>query len=477
VGGGWYEAMSFRRKDDENTSKRGWVDRNNNYERHYCEVCNVWLASDRASILTHTNGKKHIDNAAAAQAKKSSTNDAREKQQLALQRSINQMESAAQASLQQDYGLFAGTLGAAHVAADHTSSMPPIISAHSCEPPLPPPATLSTTAVPQPNVKQEKKVWDDRRKSRDSEKKNSYNDDHDDGDEVHANRKRRKTKIGDKEGYYSTADNSIWLEGIIFGEILENDMPIQFWLGNTTATSRELQLTENQRHWRDGLVLTTRIRQTAEKYDDRMVADVAYLKHTDDTEEEIKKSVPLLHIRILLGNKSDDRIPSTLEEARVLALGGEDVVLLPKQQPSTVSEIDEATGFSGWSTVQIKRTTKRSELKEERDLLRKNRKAEAAKAEKETKDTEARRMEAAKVSNAEDSALGAYDIWGRTKDGYKGVMIHSGESSIVQNHSVTDFAKKLANDGVNTGFKVSTNFKMGVAKKRQNRRVTSADDD
>ena len=33
-----------------------------NTERHYCAVCNVWMGSDRQSIMLHENGKKHKQN-------------------------------------------------------------------------------------------------------------------------------------------------------------------------------------------------------------------------------------------------------------------------------------------------------------------------------------------------------------------------------------------------------------------------------
>ena len=60
---------------------------------------------------------------------------------------------------------------------------------------------------------------------------------------------------------------------------------------------------------------------------------------------------------------------------------------------------------------------------------------------------EARRMEEAKVENADDSARFAYDVWSRTKDGYKGVNSHAKPKI-----EVHDLAKKLS-DGTSVGFK------------------------
>ena len=466
--------MSFRPNDNGTKSRRGWVDKNNHYERHYCETCNVWMASDKASILAHRNGKKHIENTKLEQLKKSRANAAQEKQQVAMQASLKQMEVAAQASFQQDYCLFADTSAgiACNVASAALVNNFPINDRFSSLPY--PPIQNPSSILKEPIVTHERKEWEDRKKQRDLEKRKNQIEQgaSDEGTTV----KRRKTTIGENDGHYSTEENVVWLNGAVFGEILEDDMPIQIWLGNDSATETELKLPENQRYWKHGLIAAVRTRQSPDNYEDRMVVDVAYLDKPDDTEEQLKKSVRLRHIRILLGNSSDERIPVTLDEARIFAMGEESIQ--PTSVESAALEIDESTGLSGWSTVRINRTTIRSELKAERDLIRKERKEANAKAEKAAKDAEMRRMEEAKVSNADDSALGAYDIWGRTKDGYKGVQIHATESSSnTANVSIHDYGKKLAADGVNTGFKSRSNSKSAMAKKRQNRRTTSADDD
>jgi WW domain-binding protein 4 len=131
--------------------------------------------------------------------------------------------------------------------------------------------------------------------------------------------------------------------------------------------------------------------------------------------------------------------------------------------------VDETTGLTSWSTVKIKRTTVRQELKEERARSRQKRKEAAQEADKQQREADARKMEEAKVSNADDSALGAYDVWSRTKDGYKGVDIH-GEAAV----DIHEMGKKLSDGKGAIGFKKSA-FK--AKKKKQNRRTTSADDD
>ena len=106
---------------------------------------------------------------------------------------------------------------------------------------------------------------------------------------------------------------------------------------------------------------------------------------------------------------------------------------------------------------------------EERERLRQQRREQAEKAENAKREADRRKMEEAKVANADDSALGAFDVWSRSKDGYKGVDIH-GEAQV----QVHELGKKLSDGQTAVGFK-KTAFK--AKKKKQNRRTTSADDD
>ena len=131
--------------------------------------------------------------------------------------------------------------------------------------------------------------------------------------------------------------------------------------------------------------------------------DVAYLLHPTDEDETLEKSVSPDRIRIILG--ADESIPNTLEEAWLMVLG-EEVTEIEESM-----EIDDNTGLSSWGTVQIRKTTAHSEQKEERDRARAKRREEVERAEQDRKEAEARRMEEAKVENADDSVLGAYDVW------------------------------------------------------------------
>jgi hypothetical protein len=106
---------------------------------------------------------------------------------------------------------------------------------------------------------------------------------------------------------------------------------------------------------------------------DRIALDIACWKvetavdGRDKDGEEIIKSVPLRHVRIQLANPADDRIPETLVEARLLAMGGKEIQVPSSSGPATTPVIDEATGFSGRSTVATKRTTVRNEVKAHRE--------------------------------------------------------------------------------------------------------------
>jgi WW domain-binding protein 4 len=223
----------------------------------------------------------------------------------------------------------------------------------------------------------------------------------------------------------------------------------------------EKKLPEKDHYWRNGLVLAVR---RSSKDPSGKVLDVAYLMQPTDEEETLEKSVSPGRIRLVLGG--DESIPDTLEEARLMVMGEE------VTEVQEAVEVDENTGLSSWGTVSIRKTTARSELKEERDRIRKKKREETIKAEEERKAVEARRMEEAKVENADDSALGAYDVWTAGKGGYKGVDINQEAKLDVQ-----DTAKSLAKGKGAVGFKKKgSGAAFKKAKKKQNRRTTSADD-
>ena len=463
-----------------------------NRERHYCAVCNVWMGSDRQSILLHEQGKKHQENLKTQQQYQRQERAQEEKQAALVQNALQSMEAAAQKAMLQDAGHF----GYATSSTNNTSLATSIPSTATSPVPVNSSSHKSNHSVSKRQLQQEKKEWESRKKHR------QHNTTKQDLDETTAttgnssqpenHRAELQRLLNAKEGYYTrehvnlsnekttTPTTTTYLEGVTYGDILEEDMPIQLWTGSSLATAVEQQQIGQHHLWQNALVVRVRPNKKTKtsnpSFAERWLVDVAYLvpttssnkEHVDHPDDEtIETSVPLSRIRIVLG-APDEKIPSTLEEARIMALGGRD----EEQHDHTTNntnnppaEIDEATGLSGWSTVSVKRTTVRQELKEERARLRQQRHEAAAAAEKEAKKAELRRMEEAKAANADDSALGAFDVWSRGHaEGYKGVKIH--QETHVQ---AEDKAKKLATGAV--AFK-----KAKPKKKKQNRRTTSADD-
>lgn len=165
-------------------------------------------------------------------------------------------------------------------------------------------------------------------------------------------------------------------------------------------------------------------------------------------------------------------IPDTIEGCRLLILGGEEIQVA---NDTNKNEAMEATGLSQWSTVSIKKTSVIQQSREEKEKVREQRRQLRVERETEQKRAEARRMEEAKVSNADDSALGAYDVWG--KGLYKGVDI-----SNEVDHPVEETAKRLTTeyestiDGTVSVKKISFKKRKKKSSAGMVRRKTSADD-
>lgn len=376
--------------------------------------------------MIHENGKKHQEAVEKSLEKKRSDKQKEEKELKFLQSSLKQMEQAALKSQ-----------------GHHNSTMPAsVLSGAPITgfPPTPSIATSKAMAPPSPtSSKEQRKEWTARKKQRLQEKKKDP--------EADAEKpKPKRRRISGAEGTYEINGN-IYLEGSTYSEILEEDMPVQLWTG-PLASLEEKRLIDRERYWKNGLITHVRHHESSCK------VHVAFLASPEDEEETTEKHVVVNRIRVLLG--SDDSIPDTLEEARLLAMGGDEIEV---EQP-TANKIDDATGFSTWSTVTIKRTTVRQETKEKRARLRDQRNKAFIEKEVQAEEAEARRMEEAKVANADDSALGAFDVWG--KGGYKGIDIEK-EVAV----TIEDTAKSLARGTVA--------FKKKKTKGKRNIRQTSAD--
>jgi WW domain-binding protein 4 len=394
------------------------------------------MGSDRQSIMLHENGKKHQQNMERVLKEKRLEKKQEEEANKFIADSLRQMEQAAMQAI----GIQPATTAS-------SSAAPP--------PPLPPPISSSS------GNRQEIKEWQAKKKQKEQERKRKTNDDEGKGDESASHSVRKRRRIAPDEGHYTTTDDrKTFLEGHVFHGILEADMPVQYWTGSHLATAEEKKLPSNAMHWQNALVLTVR-KKPEDEADSPPVVSVTYLVSPDAKEETIQKNVALDRIRIQVG--ADDSIPSTLEECRLLAMGGEIV----EENKGVQQVMDEATGLSGWSTVTVKKTTVRQYDREEKERAAERLRLAREEREAERKRAEARKMEEAKVSNADDSALGAFDVWG--KGDYKGIDIS--KDAVL---SVEDTAKKLASGA--TAGKVS--FRKAKKKKGQaGRRTKSADDD
>jgi hypothetical protein len=208
--------------------------------------------------------------------------------------------------------------------------------------------------------------------------------------------------------------------------------------------------------------------------------DVAYLLHPDDEDETLEEKVDPTRLRLELSkaNNTHPRIPQSVEEARLMLVGGEEeeVVFASALQTEEEKEveIDENTGFTKFRTISIKRMTVRKEeetrqrniLVDEQGYTTRQQQDEATKRER----MEQAKTEEAKYLGAEDSALGAYDVWGQ--GGYKGVRItHDLAATAVGNKraAATISANNSAISQSMVGFK-----KRNIQKR--NVRVTSGED-
>lgn len=420
---------------------RRWKEKNH-YERHYCKLCNAWMASDRQSILHHERGSRHQHNLRQAEIAKQQATEQQEKEQSLVQASLTAMEAAAVASIQNDYGLlFAGTAGG-NPAASLTSAV------SSLSTPTPQLSASSVRVHSGNNVEQQqgtKNDWVERKRAREEAKRKA-----DEGDDSN---KRKKPTIQPDEGWYTDSERT-WLEGVVFGDILEAEMPIQLWKGHASATANEKRIGSA---WQDAIVAAVRRQPSSIQHADRLVLDISYLADGAD-EETLEKSISLNDVRIRLGNPMDSRIPPTIDQARLLAMGGEEIEVQDASDRQRV--VDEATGFSSWTTVKVTRTTSLLEQKQKREELR----AENERKKKASVEAEKRRLE--EEAHAPDSALGAYDVWGKQGGGYKGVNIQR-DTDV----EASDVVKNLAEGPVS--------FKKKPGKKRnkmKNRRTTTSDD-
>jgi WW domain-binding protein 4 len=396
-----------------------------NKERHYCAVCNSWMGSDRQSILLHEQGKKHQENVIKSLKQSQSERKKEEKSKDNLQRTLAQITTAAVSSHCNDVAVYGDS--ALHAVA--ANNLQATLTTSEMKNKVAPTHSLSK--------REEKMAWISKKKKRELEKEMEKEGGMLDSDEILT--KKVKSQFTPEEGNYAIGEN-IYLEGVTFINLLEPDMPIEIWLGNKAATTAEKRLPEYQHHWKPGIIL--KIRNSLHDSETGKVLDVSYLQKPSDHEETLEKSVSPNRIRIRLG--SDESIPDTLEEAQIAASGGGQqphiVVCNPMTEDTTnkLNSSSETMELSHWTTVEIRTTTRRQELRNERERARREQQEEANRLAQEQRREVGRRMEEARIDNAEDSALGAYDVWNHGTEGYRGVNIHNNQKWTVAETISTD---------------------------------------
>lgn len=414
--------------------KKGGNEPWRNKERHYCAVCNAWMGSDRQSILLHENGKKHREAVEADLEKRRDDKAKKEKSKKDLESVFAKVNAAAG--------------GGGGIPANFGSAKPWEQYQHAQ------PVTSSCT---QQVIKKEPKQRPIKVTS-----------------SIDTKPKAPETPVFDPNIGHYELEGIIYLEGQVYAKMLEEGMPCQLWMGSTVATDLEKRDLRNYNHWKKMALLAKVVKKRGGDGESKITCHVSYLQNATDDDETLETNVLPSRIRLLLN--SDPSIPSTMEEAHLALMGGEQTIQVGNDNVTAAANVDENTGLSGWSTTTIRKVSSQYEQNQEKKRQRQHEKEVAEYKEKKEKEIQARKMEEAKYANGHDSALGAYDVWssansaagsaGAAKRSYKGVDINK-ETTM----EVADTAKSLSKG------KGSVAFKKKKIKKRGNVRKTSADDD
>lgn len=164
-----------------------------NAERYYCACCNVWMGSDRQSILIHENGKKHRENMEASLRKRREDKLQEEKDSKAMEKTLKMMEEAASKAHATD--MASGSFARSY----------PLASAGPG--PLAGSLAASDGTEIQKKSNGELQSWKNRQEKRkkvDSEKDDNLNKE--------VKPKRPRIELGPNEGHYQKGED-IYLEG------------------------------------------------------------------------------------------------------------------------------------------------------------------------------------------------------------------------------------------------------------------------
>jgi len=319
-------------------------------ERHYCEVCNCWMGGDRQSIMLHENARRHQNNVEKKlrNAKIAKTQQERENEKLAS--TLYEIEKVAVLNhLTKDHKVY-GRVAAAATA----TLVKPRQGSSYCGPR----GFYAEVAGRSQPKNQDKDIknneFDTLKKKRD-------------GVDVQRNKAMPNKALGINEGHYKIG-NTTYLDCSVYVSILKVEMPGQIWKGESSIEGIK-RAEKNMKQWKNGIIVKVKLvpkEIIGLQHETETLVDFAYLKNPNDNKETLEKNVKPSRIRLIVG--SGDDVPNSVDEARLIILGGEEVLKIDE----TVTEIDENTGFSSWGTVSIRKTTEAKEIQQEEERIKQN---------------------------------------------------------------------------------------------------------
>ena len=412
------------------------------------------MGSDRQSILLHENGKKHREAVEADLKRRREEKAKREKDKSDLERVFAQVNAAAGGGSGDGVG---SSFGARKPWEQPSAQFCASVPSNSL--------VGSSTALPnniQQQQQKQQKQHQPKIQSRDMKPKPEKTS----SGFVNISTEKNGPVPDVDAGHYNI-EETIYLDGSIYAPLFEEGMPVQLWIGDPNALDTQKRDLRSFHYWKMALLAKVVRKSKPGNNDEVTSCHVSYLQSKDDDDETLESNVSPSRIRLVLG--ADPLIPSTIEEAQLALMGGEQTIVVNNNADgNTKQEIDENTGFSTWSTTAIRKVSSHYEQNQERKRKREHEKEVKEYKEKKEKELKARKMEEAKYANAHDSALGAYDVWSSSAGGkaaaYKGVDINK-EVKV----EVADTAKSLSKGMGNVAFKKKK------VKKKSIRRTTTDD--
>lgn len=453
-------ASHYSQPSSQSNKNKGGNEPWRNKERHYCPLCNVWLGNDRQSISLHENGKKHREALEQDLVARREHKVKKEKNEKELDSIFAQVNAAVGIPLASSKAAAVSNIGVTRPWER-----------------LPVPALTGNILQQQApgSTQQVVVVGRNKRAPNDATHISSSLS----ITETKSTNNLEKVSPFDPKnvGHYEL-EGTTYLEGQEYASILEEGMPIQLWMGSIAANALEKRDLRNYGNWKLALLAKVVRKKGDDENEGRISCHVSYLQNSNDDHETLESNVHPSRIRLVLG--SDPMIPSSIEEAQLALMGGEQTILLSnnneKDATAIAADIDENTGLSGWSTTSIRMISSHFEQNQEKKRKREHEKELAEYKDKKEREIQARKMEEAKYANAHDSALGAYDVWSSSNS----AVVAEGEGKATRSYKGVDITKEVQVEVVDTAKSLAKGRNVAFKKtvKRQNNvRRKSTDDD